>query len=470
MRTPFHVNRFTSTAAVLLALLTAVALLPLAAAPAQAADPVARSAGPERIATAVAASADHRSSATDALLATSGSFPDALAAGALAAGLDAPLLLTHRDQLPQRVLDELRRLGVRTVWVLGGTAVISSGVEQQLLTNGYLVRRIAGDSRYDTAREIALAAGPASTGEVVVALGHHPQPERAWPDAVASGALAASPDRLPTLLTAHDVLPEATERGLVQLDARKVLLIGGTAAIEPQVEQRIRDLGYPVERIAGTSRYETSVSLAANALARNTTGDQTVVFATGANFPDALAAGALAASLGSPLVLVPAENLAGSVDRFLRRHVDRWDGGVVIGGQGAASDWVVEQLSAAVTGQPAPQPPQPAPQPQAQQQPSERVVSTFHGEASWYGPGFHGRRTASGETFDRNALTAAHRTLPFGTRVRVTNLNNGRQVIVRINDRGPYSGGRVIDLSEAAARHVDMINSGTAPVRGEVLQ
>nr|WP_238193251.1 septal ring lytic transglycosylase RlpA family protein [Methylobacterium frigidaeris] len=76
------------------------------------------------------------------------------------------------------------------------------------------------------------------------------------------------------------------------------------------------------------------------------------------------------------------------------------------------------------------------------------------GVASWYGPGFHGRKTANGERFNTHALTAAHRSLPFGTQVRVTNSTNGRSVVVRINDRGPYVGGRVIDLSNAAARAI----------------
>ncbi len=89
------------------------------------------------------------------------------------------------------------------------------------------------------------------------------------------------------------------------------------------------------------------------------------------------------------------------------------------------------------------------------------------GEASWYGPNFAGRTTANGETFDPSRLTAAHRTLPFGARVRVTNLRNGRSVIVRINDRGPFARGRVIDLSRAAAEAVGMIGSGVAPVRVE---
>jgi rare lipoprotein A len=84
------------------------------------------------------------------------------------------------------------------------------------------------------------------------------------------------------------------------------------------------------------------------------------------------------------------------------------------------------------------------------------------GAASWYGPGFHGRKTASGERFNTHALTAAHRTLPFGTRVRVTNERTGRSVVVRINDRGPYAHGRVIDLSKASAQAVGL--SGVAPV------
>ena len=97
------------------------------------------------------------------------------------------------------------------------------------------------------------------------------------------------------------------------------------------------------------------------------------------------------------------------------------------------------------------------------------VTSMFTGQASWYGPGFHGRHTASGEVFNQNALTAAHRTLPFGTQVRVTNIHNNRQVVVRINDRGPFSRGRVIDLSAGAARSIGLDRAGVGPVRVEVL-
>ena len=106
--------------------------------------------------------------------------------------------------------------------------------------------------------------------------------------------------------------------------------------------------------------------------------------------------------------------------------------------------------------------PEPAPPP------VEGGVQT--GEASWYGPGFHGRRTANGERYDQDALTAAHRTLPFGTRVRVTNLDNGRTVDVRINDRGPFVAGRIIVLSRAGARVIGLIGPGVGPVRLEVLE
>jgi rare lipoprotein A len=91
------------------------------------------------------------------------------------------------------------------------------------------------------------------------------------------------------------------------------------------------------------------------------------------------------------------------------------------------------------------------------------------GEASYYGPGFAGRRTASGEIFNPSQLTAAHRTLPMGSKVRVINKRNGKSVVVRINDRGPFTKGRVIDLSVAAARQINMIQSGKAPVSLELL-
>ncbi len=95
---------------------------------------------------------------------------------------------------------------------------------------------------------------------------------------------------------------------------------------------------------------------------------------------------------------------------------------------------------------------------------------TQKGQATWYGNEFHGRRTASGQVFNQNALTAAHREYPFGTIVKVKNLKNGKTVKVRINDRGPFTGGRIIDLSKGAARKIDMLRDGVVPVRIEVVK
>ena len=93
----------------------------------------------------------------------------------------------------------------------------------------------------------------------------------------------------------------------------------------------------------------------------------------------------------------------------------------------------------------------------------------LNGTASWYGPRFHGKKTASGEIYDQNKLTAAHKTVPLGSKARVTNLDNGNAVEVEINDRGPFIEGRIIDLSRAAARALGFVESGTAPVRIELI-
>jgi rare lipoprotein A len=120
------------------------------------------------------------------------------------------------------------------------------------------------------------------------------------------------------------------------------------------------------------------------------------------------------------------------------------------------------------------QPPAPVPQPSAPPSPIERqpVVPGEYveeGVASWYGIPFDGHRTSNGETYDMHAFTAAHRTLPFGAVVRVTNLRNGQQTEVRINDRGPFVANRIIDLSLSAAQAIGMVGTGTAQVRLEVL-
>ena len=110
------------------------------------------------------------------------------------------------------------------------------------------------------------------------------------------------------------------------------------------------------------------------------------------------------------------------------------------------------------------------PRPQRQGRSRESLhKKVIRGQASWYGPGFHGKKTASGEPFDQGKLTAAHKTIPLGTKAKVTNLQNGNTVEVEINDRGPYVGQRVIDVSRAAANALGFVESGLTLVRIELL-
>jgi peptidoglycan lytic transglycosylase len=120
---------------------------------------------------------------------------------------------------------------------------------------------------------------------------------------------------------------------------------------------------------------------------------------------------------------------------------------------------------------PAPATPSPVPAPRRSKTPQPPAPAGYleEGNASWYGVPFNGRRASNGEIYDMYKLTAAHRTLPFETMVRVTNLNNGKSTTVRITDRGPFVDNRIIDLSLAAAREIESVGPGVVPVRVEVL-
>lgn len=109
-------------------------------------------------------------------------------------------------------------------------------------------------------------------------------------------------------------------------------------------------------------------------------------------------------------------------------------------------------------------------EPKPSRNPTGKILLTLEGVASYYADDYHGKQTSNGEVFDMNDLTAAHRTFPFGTKVRITNLENKKNVVVRVNDRGPFKEGRIVDLSLAAAKELDLIKAGTAKVKLEVLE
>jgi putative cell wall-binding protein len=263
---------------------------------------LARASGPDRIATAIELSKTAFPDGADiALVARADDFADALAAVPLAAAAGAPVLLNTRDGLDSRVAAEINRLGATTVLLMGGEAAQSASAATGVgaLSGVTTVERRAGLDRFETAGKIAAdavarwqAGGDTDAGDhVIVALGAHPTPSRAWPDALSSGQLAAAA-HAPILLVASGGVPPPTSAAIADLGASRASVIGGTAAISNEVAGA---LGIPTTRYGGADRFATSLVVAEAAYAAGAT-DRDVLVATGLNFPDGLAAGAATAA------------------------------------------------------------------------------------------------------------------------------------------------------------------------------
>lgn len=258
--------------------------------------------GVTRLETALAISRSTFAEATTVVLARADEYADALAGAPLAAAESGPVLLTPPDHLPDIVAGEIARLDPETVVVLGDESAIGPDVEDALRDMGTVaVRRVAGANRHATAAAVARELG--ASEEVYVAEGGNADPARGWPDAVAAAAVAAS-SHAPLLLAEHDRLPEETVAALDDVRAERIVIVGGTAAISDDVEQQLAATGRPVERIAGTDRYDTSARVATRIISR-----ESLWLATGTNWPDSLTAAATAAAVGGPVLLVPDTDL-----------------------------------------------------------------------------------------------------------------------------------------------------------------
>ena len=301
--------------------------------------------GDDRVETAVAASKHGWESAEVAVVAAAGEFADALSGTALAAVHDAPLLLTPAGGLPAAVGSELERLGASQVVVLGGESAVGATVAEQVkqLESAPSVERISGDDRFATAAEVARQAG-APGGEAILVLGTD------YPDAVSAGALLGDDVVPPVLLTLSDRVPEETQQALDELAVDDVVLVGGTAAVSDAVETSLADDGYRVRRLSGSDRYWTSEAVAREAESR-VGASQTAVLATGADFPDALAAGALTARLDGVLTLASPTQPHPANDEFLRERADHWDGAVALGGTIALAADTVASLGRSLRGE-----------------------------------------------------------------------------------------------------------------------
>jgi len=374
------------------------------------------------------------------VLVRSGESADALSAAPLAHKYGAPVLFTETEELDDITKEEIERLKAKRVIILGGELAISFNVELDLRSLDLEIERIWGSNRFETAARVAQELEPFD--KAVIVNGDN------FPDALSIGPHAARRG-YPILLTRKDSLPTATSKALEGIE--ETILVGGTSTISPEVEEKLPGS----VRIAEEDRYRTSVEVSQ----RFSLDRRTLYISDGKEFKEALPGSVLAARGNHPLLLVEKnsldkEGIQSLVESF-NGHGYPADGEttrVVILAEGEEEEKEEKEKEIEEV--------------KVQEEVQEREASfTQRGTASWYGSKFHGRRTASGEVYDQNAMTAAHRTLPFGTRVNVKYLATGEEVTVRINDRGPHISGRIIDLSRAAAERIGLAGAGLGEVK-----
>ncbi|MFP5321275.1 MAG: cell wall-binding repeat-containing protein [Acidimicrobiia bacterium] len=270
--------------------------------------------------------------ATTAIVTTGDAYADALAAAPLAAELDAPILLTGPDELPEETADALDDLEVDEVVVLGGEAAVGPEVEEALAED-FDVERRAGENRFATAAMLAGDAFPDGADTAVIVTG------TTFADAPAAAPLAAQNDA-PILLATADSVPPETASALEALGVSQVLLLGGEGALGPAVEAQLGER-HDVRRIAWTDRYGTAAVAAIEAFPD---GAETAVLVTGTGFADALAAAPLAEQRGAPILLTDPDALPEPTSEALGQlGVEEV---VVVGGEGAVGLPVTNALAA----------------------------------------------------------------------------------------------------------------------------
>jgi ectonucleotide pyrophosphatase/phosphodiesterase family member 5 len=299
--------------------------------------------GADRYATAALLSAlAHPDGANTVVIASGEDFADALAATPLAVDRGAPLLLAARDRLTAATAEEVDRLGPDVAIIVGGTGALSEQVEADLIAAGVPedgVMRLAGSDRFDTARLIAAELlrgdnGDPSLRQALLVVGQRPDGD-AFADALAAGPFAARGKR-PILLTSPDAIPAATREAMEELELQRIIIGGGTAVVSQAIEDELRAAGMMVERIAGEDRYETARLFAERHIREGGLTDD-LYLVSGANYPDALAAGAAVGVAGGTLLLSPPDALAPATRLLLRDRADHFVRVNYVGGAAALS-------------------------------------------------------------------------------------------------------------------------------------
>jgi Tol biopolymer transport system component/putative cell wall-binding protein len=303
-------------------------------------------AGPTRYETAIAASQEAFPKGADTVvIATGENWPDALGGAALAGAYDCPILLTLTSVLPDAVVNELGRLGADDAIILGGEGAVAPGVATALTTTlgeGH-VTRLGGPDRYATADLIARAVedrvGDAYDGTCFVATGSN------FPDALAGSPLAAA-GPWPILLAPATGMTPASLATMDDIGATDVLVLGGTGVVSQAIEDGLAaHVTGDVTRLAGPTRYETAVAVATHGVEDAFLRWNEVALATGENFPDALAGGPLQGRSGSVMLLTHTATLTPSTSTALDEHKDAIATVRFLGGAGAVSQAVRDQVS-----------------------------------------------------------------------------------------------------------------------------
>lgn len=292
--------------------------------------------GSNRYGTAVSISKELCDTSENVVLAYGQNFPDALAGVSLAYQLEAPILLTDKNAVGTETMNEIKRLQAKNIYILGGTGVISSSLEQGLKNQGYTTHRIAGSTRYSTAAAIGNEAKKSigTIDTVIIATAAN------YPDALSMGPLSGA-GGAPILFTDVNKLNTETKNAVSSLNPEYILIAGGTGVVSESVENELKAMGKNVMRLSGKDRYATSLEIAK--LYGQFMNTEYITLATGANFPDALAGGVLSAYFFSPLLLINPS----STNTELKAYITAAGYGsmYVYGGSGAVSDAKMNELT-----------------------------------------------------------------------------------------------------------------------------
>jgi len=289
--------------------------------------------GDDRYKTAIEVSKEMYSTASSAVLTSGENYPDALSSAGLADSVSGPLLLTNSNSLTSDTLDELSRLGVSTVYIVGGVNAVSLNVESTLSSLGYSVTRISGTDRYDTAQKVSDWIYDESTvsGAVIVS-------GEDFPDALSASCPAALVS-YPLLFVKKDSIPQSTKDYLSRLTSPStvnIVITGGASVISENVAQSLNTYG-TVSRISGNDRYATAIQVA-----EQFSSSDRLVISTGEDFPDALVGGVLAIYYGGPVILVKEDSIPSDANTYIQSR--DWEGVHIIGGTNVISSSVEDEV------------------------------------------------------------------------------------------------------------------------------